>query len=238
MTIKGPTSTQMIDDFGKVRDWISELRTLQHYRIEMREVHHRVLGNNEVPVAVWIETLDDALAILGKAREVGCFASLVEHTRQRQPLLLDWLARKPLKALALAGVWNLLLDIVDWIKQHPRPGVFLRQIGIPGVHSKFIEALRGILVQWLDQLLPPAAVNRSASGVSGFASRYGFRDKPQRIRLRALDPAHALLPGAADADITLDAESFASLSLLRSPGFLSPRTRSITWRFHRYRTVC
>ena len=155
MTIKGPTSTQMIDDFGKVRDWISELRTLQHYRIEMREVHHRVLGNNEVPVAVWIETLDDALAILGKAREVGCFASLVEHTRQRQPLLLDWLARKPLKALALAGVWNLLLDIVDWIKQHPRPGVFLRQIGIPGVHSKFIEALRGILVQWLDQLLLP-----------------------------------------------------------------------------------
>ena len=221
MTIKGPTSTQMIDDFGKVRDWISELRTLQHYRIEMREVRHRVLGNNEVPVAVWIETLDDALAILGKAREVGCFASLVEHTRQRQPLLLDWLARKPLKALALAGVWNLLLDIVDWIKQHPRPGVFLRQIGIPGVHSKFIEAHRGILLQWLDQLLPPAAVDRSASGVSGFTSRYGFRDKPRRIRLRALDRAHALLPGAADADITLDAESFSSLSPALSRVFIT-----------------
>lgn len=221
MTIKGPTSTQMVDDFDKVREWITELRTLQHYRIEMREVRHRVLGNNEVPAAVWIETLDDALAILGKTREAGHFARLVEHTRQRQPLLLDWLARKPLKALALADVWNLLLDIVDWIRQHPRPGVYLRQIDIPGVHSKFIEEHRGILLQWLDQLLPPAAVNRSSSGVSGFASRYGFRDKPRRIRLRALDPAHALLPGAADADITLDAESFASLSPAVSRVFIT-----------------
>jgi hypothetical protein len=221
MTIRGPTSAQMVDDFDQVRAWISELRTLQHYRIEMREVRHRVLGTNEVPAAVWIETLDDALAILGKTREAGCFASLVAHTRQRQPLLLDWLARKPLEALALADVWNMLLDVVDWVKQHPRPGVFLRQIDIPGVHSKFIEARRGILLQWLDQLLPPAAVNRSASGVSGFASRYGFRDKPQRIRLRALDRAHALLPGAADADITLDAESFSSLSPAVSRVFIT-----------------
>jgi len=48
--------------------------------------------------------------------------------------------------------------------------------------------------------------------VSGFARRYGFRDKPRHIRLRALDPAHALLPGGGDADITLDAASFARLA--------------------------
>jgi len=221
MTIKGPTSAQMVDDFDKVRDWISELRTLQHYRVEMREVRHRVLGNNEVPAAVWVETLDDALAILGKSREARRFSNLVATTRQRQPALIEWLARKPFKALALADVWNQLLDFVEWIKQHPRPGVYLRQIDIPGVHSKFIEAHRGILLQWLDQLLPPAAVDRSASGVSGFTSRYGFRDKPRRIRLRALDRAHALLPGAADADITLDAESFSSLSPALSRVFIT-----------------
>ena len=74
----------MVDDFDKVRDWISELRTLQHYRVEMREVRHRVLGNNEVPAAVWVETLDDALAILGKSREARRFSNLVATTRQRQ----------------------------------------------------------------------------------------------------------------------------------------------------------
>jgi hypothetical protein len=221
MTIKGPTSAQMVDDFDKVRDWISELRALQHYRVEMREVRHRVLGNNEVPAAVWVEALDDALAILGKTREARRFSNLVDTTRQRQSALLEWLARKPLKALALADVWDQLLDVTEWIRRHPRPGVYLRQIDIPGVHSKFIEAHRGILLQWLDRLLPPGAVNQSSSGVSGFASRYGFRDKPQRIRLRALDQAHALLPGAADADISLDAESFASLSPAVSRVFIT-----------------
>ena len=212
LTLKRPTSAEMVDDFDGVRDWISELRSLPNYRVEMRELRHRVLGANKVPAAVWVDTLDDALAIVGKAREARRFARLVETTRQRQPALLEWLARNPLKALALANDWDRLLDVVDWIRQHPRPGIYLRQIDIPGVHSKFIEAYRGVLLQLLDPLLPPEAIDRSTSGVSGFSRRYGFRVKPQRIRLRALDPAHALLHGAGDADLTLDAESLAALS--------------------------
>ena len=212
LTLKRPTSAEMVDDFDGVRDWISELRSLPNYRVEMRELRHRVLGANKVPAAVWVDTLDDALAIVGKAREARRFARLVETTRQRQPALLEWLARNPLKALALADDWDRLLDVVDWIRQHPRPGIYLRQIDIPGVHSKFIEAYRGVLLQLLDPLLPPEAIDRSTSGVSGFSRRYGFRVKPQRIRLRALDPAHALLHGAGDADLTLDAESLAALS--------------------------
>jgi hypothetical protein len=212
LSLKRPTSAQMVDDFNRVRDWISELRTLPNYRVEMRELRHRVLGANEVPAAVWVDTLDDALAIVGKTREARRFARLVEATRQRQPALLEWLARNPHKALALADDWDRLLDVVDWIRQHPRPGIYLRQIDIPGVHSKFIEAYRGVLLQWLDLLLPTEAIDRSACGVSGFATRYGFRVKPQHIRLRALDPTHALLPGVGDADITLDAESLAALS--------------------------
>ncbi len=51
----------------------------------MRELRHRVLGANEVPAAVWVDTLDDALAILGKSREAKRFANMVERTRQRQP---------------------------------------------------------------------------------------------------------------------------------------------------------
>ena len=212
LTLKRPTSAEMVDDFDGVRDWISELRSLPNYRVEMRELRHRVLGANKVPAAVWVDTLDDALAIVGKAREARRFARLVETTRQRQPALLEWLARNPLKALALADDWDRLLDVVDWIRQHPRPGIYLRQIDIPGVHSKFIEAYRGVLLQLLDPLLPPEAIDRSTRGVSGFSRRYGFRVKPQRIRLRALDPAHALLHGAGDADLTLDAESLAALS--------------------------
>jgi len=221
LTLKTPTSAQMADDFDAVRAWIAELRALPHYRIEMHERRHRVLGVNQVPSAVWVDTLDDALVILGKRREFERFSALVERIRIRRPELLDWMARKPHKVLALADEWDRLLDVIDWVAAHPRPGVYLRQVDIPGVHSKFIEAHRGVLIQWLDRVLPPEVINTSARGVSGFARRYGFRDKPQRIRLRGLDPAHPLLDGLIDADIMLDADSFIRLQPAVSRVFIT-----------------
>jgi len=211
LSLKGPSSTQMAEQFDTVRAWIAELRGLPHVRVEMRAFRHRLLGTNQVPEAVWIDSLDDALAILGKRKEVERFERLVTQTRARRPVLLPWLARKPHKALELADTWGRLLDVVDWLEVHPRPHRYLRQVDIPGVDSKFIEAHRGVLAQWLDRVLPAEAIDTSASGLSGFARRYGFRDKPQRVRLRVLDPAHALLPGLGEADMTLDAASFARL---------------------------
>jgi hypothetical protein len=198
LVLKGPTSAEMAERFDAVRAWVAELRAMPHCRIEMREFRHRVFGANAVPDTAWIDSLDEALALLGKRRELTRFNALLELTRQRQPQLLAWLSKRPLRALELAGKWSRLLAIVAWVaeraQQAPRPGVYLRQVDIPGVHSKFIEAHRGVLAEWLDLVLPPAAIDASATGVSGFARRYGFRDKPVRIRLRILDPAHSRLP--------------------------------------------
>jgi hypothetical protein len=211
LTLKVPTAAQLVEDFDAVRVWIAALRALPHYRIEMRKRRHRVLGENEVPSHVWVDSLDDALATLGKRREFERFSSLVERTRARRVELLDWMARKPHKALILADDWDRLLDVVDWLVENPRPGIYLRQVDILGVHSKFIETHRGVLLEWLDRVLPPDVVDTSVGGVSGFARRYGFLDKPQRIRLRGLDPTRPLLGGLLHADITLDADSFVRL---------------------------
>jgi hypothetical protein len=201
----------MAERFDAVRTWIAELRSLPHFRVELREVRHRVLGTNRVPEAVWVDSVEAALAVLGKRREAERFGRLVARTRTRRPALLGWLGRNPHKALDLQDAWDRLLDVVDWLEANPRPNVYLRQVDIPGVDSKFIEAHRGVLSQWLDLVLPAEAVDLTAGGVSGFARRYGFREKPQRVRLRLLDPAHPLLAGLGDADITLDAESFSRL---------------------------
>lgn len=211
LVLKGPTSAEMADHFDEARAWIGELRAIPHCRVEMREFKHRVFGENAVPQEAWIDTVEDALALIGKLRDVARFNALIDATRKRQPQLLDWLAKRPMRALELVDEWSLLLDIVAWLQAHSRPGVYLRQVDIPGVHSKFIEAHRGVLIELLDIVLPPQAIDPTASGVSQFAKRYGFCDKPVRIRFRVLDPAHALLRGALVQDISLDAESFAQL---------------------------
>jgi hypothetical protein len=211
LVLKSPTSAEMADRFEKARIWISELRVMPHCRVEMREFKHRVFGANAVPHEVWIDTVEDALALIGKQRDVARFAKLIDVTRKRQPRLLGWLAKRPMRALELSNEWSLLLDIVVWLQAHSRPGVYLRQVDIPCVHSKFIEAHRTVLVELLDIVLPPAVIDPTASGTIQFAKRYGFCSKPVRIRFRVLDPEYALLPGALVQDITLDAESFAQL---------------------------
>ncbi|MFZ7127516.1 MAG: DUF3322 domain-containing protein [Desulfobacterales bacterium] len=212
LPLKAPTSAEITRNFAEVRAWIEELdRHAKCYRIEWRTLQHRVLGANDLPDEVWIDTLDDALRFIGKSREAERFASLVAVTRERMPELVDWLKRRPLRALALADDWPRLLDIVQWMQEHPRPGNYLRQVDIPGVHTKFIEARRSVLAEWFDLVLPPEAVDSCAGGMSGFCRRYGFLDKPMRVRFRILDEACAILRVGTDQDVTVTYDAFAAL---------------------------
>lgn len=212
LVLKCPTSAEMADRFDEVRAWIGELRDMPHCRMEMREFNHRVFGANAVPEEVWIDAVDNALALIHKHHEAARFAALLDVTRKREPRLLKWMAQQPLRAMEHSDEWSRLLDILVWIQDHPRPGVYLRQVDTPRVHSKFIEAHRGVLAELLDIVLPPEAIEPSASGVSQFAKRYGFLDKPLRIRFRILDPACALTSSVLhEQDITLDAKSFIRL---------------------------
>jgi hypothetical protein len=127
--------------------------------------------------------------------------------------LLPWLEKRPLQALELSADWPRLLAVVAWLAQYPRPGMYLRQVDLPGVHSKFIEAHRAVLAELLDLALPTDAVDSSKTGAGQFAARYGFLEKPVRIRLRVLDPAVQVVCGCAYPDLTLDADSFSRLEL-------------------------
>ena len=215
LTLKRPTSADLVEKFVDVRKWVDDLKggDGKHYRIVWREINHRVVGRNSLPYEIWMDSLEDALALIGKRAEAATFQRMVAETRQRRPELMPWLARYPLKALHLASDWTRFLDIIDWLTAHPRPGVYLRQIDLPGIHTKFIEGHRGVLTELFDLALPPAAMDEAMRGVSGFCRRYGFRDKPLRIRFRILDPRHALVASATDQDITLSDDTFADLRL-------------------------
>lgn len=227
LRLLGPTSTELTERFDEVRAWMTDLRrnspphSAPRYRIVMREFRHRVLGSNAVPDEVWLDTLDDALALIGKQKDAKRFASLLQLTREQHPALLPWLEKRPLNALALTDVWPRLLAVVSWLLAHPRPGIYLRQVDIAGVDSKFIEAYRGVLSELLDLALPLDAIDASASGASQFCRRYGFKDKPLRIRFRLLDPRVVLLPSECEQDIGVTQSAFERLDLPVSRVFIT-----------------
>ncbi|MBI2411745.1 MAG: hypothetical protein HYV24_00850 [Deltaproteobacteria bacterium] len=214
LIVKGPTSVELAQRFDEVRGWIAGLKgQAKPCRVVWRDINHRVLGSNSVPDEVWIDTLEDALGLIGKNQDAERFAAMVAITGERHPELLSWLGKRPLRALELANEWPKLLDIVAWRRQHPKPDIYLRQVDISGVHSKFIEDHRAVLSELLDLVLLQNEIDDSARGVSGFCRRYGFRDKPTRIRFRILDSDIAFVPSGTDQDIMVTNDTFAQLDL-------------------------
>jgi hypothetical protein len=217
LRFNGPSSSELTERFDEVRVWLEALRKMPHLRIVWREFNHRVLGANAVPDELWLDTPEQALALIGQHKAAHRLAGLLQNTRAFDVVIFEaiapWLEKRPLTALALADEWLRLLRVLAWVRAHPRPGIYLRQVDLPGVDSKFIEMHRGVLAELLDLTLPPEAMYTSATGIAGFARRYGFKDKPLRIRLRLLDPTLALLPGAGDADITVTQAAFEQLGV-------------------------
>jgi hypothetical protein len=227
LRLEAPSSAELSERFDEVRAWAGALQAgagsakRRGYRVVLREVRHRVIGANRVPSEVWIDALDDAIELIGKRGEARRFAEMVERTRAAQPALLPWLQQRALRALELADAWPLLLDVVAWMAAHPRPGVYLRQVDVPGVHSKFIEQHRAVLAELLDLCLSTDAIDARFSGAAGFAPRYGFRDKPLRVRFRLLDPSQGWPAAGADQDITLSLEAFSQLNPAASRVFIT-----------------
>ncbi|MFN0314070.1 MAG: DUF3322 domain-containing protein [Burkholderiales bacterium] len=213
LPLKSPSTADITDRFDLVRAWAADLAAATSLRIEWEDVRHRVQGMQRVPSSVWIDSLEHALTWLGKRQEWERFLALVAATRKTHPALLSWLEKRPLHALELAAEWPRLLAVVGWLIEHPRPGIYLRQVDLPGVHTKFIEIHRSLLAELLDLALTADYVDATKKGFGQFASRYGFRDKPARVRFRVLDPAIQVMRGLACPDVTLDASSFSRLEI-------------------------
>ncbi|MGB6223039.1 DUF3322 domain-containing protein [Haloferula sp.] len=210
-TIRGPSSSELSSNFSAVGDWALSWREQAAIQCEWKNIQHKLFGANELPSAAVFGDVEAAVRLLGVRREWDTFRRISEMTDSAFPDLHPWLARRPMFALDLADDWERLLSVLNWIRDHPRSNLYLRQIDVPGVHTKFVERHRGTLAELLDLILPAELINPDFRGVTGFANRYGLRDKPERIRIRYLDPACAIEPNRLGLDLTLDAAAFRLL---------------------------
>ena len=229
LTFKTPTSRALSDEFDAVRQWAEQIQKISGFRIVYKAVRHRVIGEQNLPAEAWIDCLNDAIALLSKQPQISNFRNLVEQARQRTPALVSWVTDHPHKTLALADQWPRLLDFIQWRQDNSDPQIYLRQVNIPNIDSKFIEQQRANLIPLLDICLPSDQINNDYNGVKQFEARYGFLSKPIRIRFRLLDPVLKLIRSpvstaqSPDNDITLSASDFAALS--QQPVFINQISR-------------
>ena len=198
---------RLSDRFDEVRAWIRDLEREPAFRIEWTEVDHRVLGRNRVPRRVVIAERSDALRLIDRSEDARRYQRLAEVTAERLPAVSEWIARKPLLALEHFDDWNRILDVLLWFLAHPQCGLYLRQLDIPGVDTKFIEERKALLSGLLDLIQPPVD---SAPGPRWFERRWGLATRPLQVRFRVLDRRLAI---QGLTDLTLVPEEMAALDL-------------------------
>jgi len=230
--LRGPAVSEIGGRLAEVQEWAAEwtLAGRGPLRVEYKKVGGRHVGANLIPCRAWIDGYDRAWELLGVRAEVRRFGSLADVTAGSCPQLVPWLTRHPMQLLKLASRWDQLLATVRWIDERQSPGMYLRQIDVPGVDTKFIEQHRGVLAELLDLQLTPDRIDPDAGD---FAARSMLMDRatlldhrsqwvteprPTAGRLDLLDPDEAelyrdLVDGTLGASVRLEQEriSFAAI---------------------------
>jgi len=99
-----------------------------------------------------------------------------------------------------------MMAVLSWLERNPSSGLYLRQLPISGVDTKWIEQRKGFLARLL------AGIRGLPSPDEDFHRLCGLRPPPALVRMRILDPAlRAAMRGLGDVSAPL--EQVAALDL-------------------------
>lgn len=206
LSLKRPKSNEVNENFAEISRWIKRLRAQSSqgigfgYELIEKEMVHRQSGRNLLPTHAVVPTVQDALRLLKKEREADKFLDIAGIMSADWPALQEWAGQYPHKVLAAGEDWTGILAVLKWFSLNPRCGLYMRQLDIPGIDTKFIEQRKGILTELLNIILPEETIDHSAPS---FEQRFGLRAKPLQVRMRLLDQAQ-YIQGLSDLTIPVE----------------------------------
>jgi hypothetical protein len=183
------------------------------YSVRWESRNSRVHGRNDsFPKSIIIDSMDDLLKLTGSSAMFRRLDKHVTYIRERLPALDTWIRKswKQLEGLDEQTVGGLVLA-AEYIKEHPRPDCFIRELPIP-VPTKLIKNHSGLFAAWLDMLLPDDAIDCSCHP-RNFEQRYGFRWVEPHVLMRVLDSDLQAEVCRLSAELSLPLRSLKSMAL-------------------------
>ncbi|GAA3076591.1 MULTISPECIES: Wadjet anti-phage system protein JetD domain-containing protein [Actinomycetes] len=195
-----PTEAVVLQCGEEVQTWVRDWRAAERDLSRDARLHWETrrwanAGTNRVPVRLELPSPDDVAHFAGRGAHWAA-------ARDRSAELLDLLgagSSRDAVRRRLAEVASLdqdehgrLREVLAWLLAHPDSGLFPRQIPVRGVHSKWLESHRRLVLPL-------------ASSVTG-RTDLGLRGLPQTLRIRVLDPA---LAPAGLRDLTVPVEELS-----------------------------
>lgn len=217
LPVRAPSASELLNQFDEAVRWAERFQRDSHtaggverFTVTYHTIKSKNLGENAVPARVRIENLDQLCALIGTASDVRLLDVILQHTEAAMPQLVSWVVANPLRAIRHQDIWRDVLSVVSWIATNSTKALYLRQMDVEGIDTKFIDTHRKFLDDLLTIVLPDHQID-SEYTATDFTRRFRFRPKPSYTRLRLLSPDPTFPKGLSE--ITLRTEELAALEI-------------------------
>lgn len=208
LALGAPSEANARAQWDEFRDWIAAWRKFGEGQVTFAARRWPALGAQDVPTHVSFDSPAAIAAVLG-ARETSLWASADGRFQERLeswPECEEALRRiAPWMGSASPEDYARFVSVVDWLTKNPESGLWLRQLPVPGLDTKWVEVNTGALRQVL-----PYRLGRDGS--APLAELTGLAVDLPRRRVRVLDPVLRSALGGLE-DITLGLDALARLEL-------------------------
>ncbi|MBC7532058.1 MAG: hypothetical protein H7318_10800 [Oligoflexus sp.] len=203
-----PQGLELLNEFESVGTWIREIRAfaLKHdLGLRDKVIQHRQMGAQVLPTHLLINDLDHYLKWIGRGTLFRRWLAEVEITLRDFPALHEWLLKNVETVERNLDIWPSIRAVMNRFMESEIAHLYLRELDIPWVDTKFIETNRMLLSQLLIIVLPEERViaGVAPSSASRFCQKFGLRFDQTLIRFRWLDEDQAPA-GLADMTIPLN----------------------------------
>lgn len=178
-----PTEKEIVKDVDGVRNWARSWRSWSHAgTVQWTERQWRLVGKQNIPTSLMIANPEDLASIIGRSKRWELEKSRYSTLTSRWPAL-SALAAKHINTLVeyTAADFERLHLALAWLVENPAANVFARQLPIPGLDTKWVEARISLLASMLCQI-------RQVASSGDPYTDCGLRQLPALVRIRILDP--------------------------------------------------
>lgn len=172
--------------------WREKVSEQAGYSLAEISIKHKLMGDQKLPSHFIIQTPVAALSLLGRENEAKKFLSICAFVKNELPQLYPWIIEHPLSTLKDVTIWSGIVAVAQYFLTHPRCNLYVRQLDIKGIDTKFIERNMQLLRRVLDYLLPEGFLDNSTND---FYQRFGLKKAVASVEVRLLDETCALNTG-------------------------------------------
>ncbi|MCF6309868.1 MAG: DUF2220 family protein [Sulfurimonas sp.] len=209
LKLKKLKQSDLQSDFSSVRD---ERNLLQKEGLELvyKEFNFKTLGTQLLPIAVLFQDRDVFLQLIKKTQEFNRFEIYYEMIIKNFFSLKEMLYAKPFLVIEYYDIWERLFSVCNFFMLNPRPNIYVRELGIENIDTKFIEKYKKILDKLFTILLDEDSINKEIITLSnyGFEKKYYLKYPLATVRFRILDGSQTI---AGLSDISLNIDEFKNL---------------------------